>query len=330
MQTLNQSQPSPRPQRRPLHPGRPSAGGMRRREFLRRAALAAGAVALTGPWLRAEESIPRRFDPFETVTLGQSGIRTSRFSLGTGMRGGNRQSNHTRMGREKLMALLRESYERGTRLFDLADLYGTHPYLIPALEGVPRDRYQIITKIWYHRGGLPEPERPDADVVVERFLRELKTDYIDLVLLHCVMSPNWPKELSRQMEILAKLKEKGVIRAHGVSCHSLEALKAAAEEPWVDSVHARINPFQMSMDGPPSEVVPVLRQIKAAGKGIVGMKIVGEGRLRNDPEKLDESIRYVLQLGCVDAITVGCESIQEVDDLVARVRKVPAPARQAA
>jgi len=127
------------------------------------------------------------------------------------------------------------------------------------------------------------------------------------------------------MEILARLKEKGVIRAHGVSCHSLEALKAAAEEPWVDSVHARINPFQMSMDGPPDQVVPVLRQIKAAGKGIVGMKLVGEGRLRNDPDKRDESIRFVLGLGCVDAMTVGCETIEEVDDFTQRVRKVPMP-----
>lgn len=327
MQTPNQN-----PSRATTKPcaSSPAEPRMRRREFLRRTALAAGLVALTGPWLRAEESQPRRFDPFETVTLGKSGIRTSRFSLGTGMRGGNRQSNHTRMGREKLQALIRESYERGTRLFDLADLYGTHPYLIPALEGVPRDRYQIVTKIWFRPGGIPEPERPDADVVVERFLRELKTDYIDLVLLHCVTSPNWPRELSKQMEILARLKEKGIIRAHGVSCHSLEALKAAAEEPWVDSVHARINPFQMSMDGPPDEVVPVLRKIKAAGKGIVGMKLVGEGRLRNDPDKRDESIRFVLGLGCVDVMTVGCETIQEVDDFTERVRKVPRPAQSAA
>jgi aryl-alcohol dehydrogenase-like predicted oxidoreductase len=322
MQTSNQTSTRTTP---PARRNSISSTRMKRREFLRRTALAAGCIALTGPWLRAAESQPRRFDPFETVTLGKSGIRTSRFSLGTGMRGGNRQSNHTRMGREKLQALIRESYERGTRLFDLADLYGTHPYLIPALEGVPRDRYQIITKIWFRPGGIPEPERPDADVVVERFLRELQTDYIDLVLLHCVTSPNWPKELAKQMEILARLKEKGVIRAHGVSCHSLEALKAAAEEPWVDSVHARINPFQMSMDGPPDQVVPVLRQIKAAGKGIVGMKLVGEGRLRNDPDKRDESIRFVLGLGCVDAMTVGCETIEEVDDFTQRVRKVPMP-----
>jgi predicted aldo/keto reductase-like oxidoreductase len=125
------------------------------------------------------------------------------------------------------------------------------------------------------------------------------------------------------MDILAKYKEKGAIRGHGVSCHSLEALQTAAIEPWVDSVHARINPYEMSMDGPPDKVAPVLQKIHSAGKGVVGMKIIGEGRLRNDDEKKDESIKYVLGLGCVDILNVGFEKVEEVDDFAARVRKVP-------
>lgn len=296
---------------------------MKRRDFIRRSAVATGLVALCGPWLRGAETRPQTFDPFGPVTLGRTKIRTSRFCLGTGMRGGNRQSNHTRMGKEKFEALIREAFDRGTRLFDLADLYGTHPYVVPALKGIARDRYQIVTKIWFRDGGIPEKERPDADVVVERFLREIGTDYLDLVLLHCVTSAKWNEELRKQMDILAKLKDKGLIRGHGVSCHSLDALKTAATEPWVESVHARINPFKMSMDGEPDDVVPVLRQLHAAGKGVVGMKIIGEGRLRNDDERKDESIRFVLGLGCVDVLNVGCESLAEVDDVATRVRKVP-------
>jgi hypothetical protein len=122
------------------------------------------------------------------------------------------------------------------------------------------------------------------------------------------------------------LKEKGYVRALGVSCHSLGALQAAAREPWVESVHARINPYGMSMDGPPEKVVPVLKEIHAAGKGVVGMKIMGEGRLRNDDERRDASVKYALTLGCVDVLNVGCESMAEVDDLAARVRRVEAPA----
>ncbi len=294
---------------------------IKRREFLKQSALGVGAALLSTP-LRAADKPVKRFDPFEPVTLGKTKVKTSRFCLGTGMRGGNRESNHTRMGREKFEALIRESNDRGTQMFDLADLYGTHPYVIPALKGIKRDKYQIVTKIWFRDGGIPEKDRPDANVCVERFLREIGTDYIDLVLLHCVVSPKWPEELRKQMDLMAKLKDQGKIRAHGASVHSLEALEACITEPWVDSVHARINPYGMSMDGPADKVAPVLKKIHDSGKGVVGMKLVGEGRLRNDPEKRDESLRYVLGLGCVDVLNVGCESIAEVDDITERVRKV--------
>jgi len=296
-----------------------------RREFLQRTALGIGGLIVGAPRLADAGPPPPYFDPYALIPLGKTSLKVSRFCLGTGMRGGGRASNHTRLGRKALEALIRGSFDRGTRLFDLADLYGTHPYISPALAGIPRDRYQIVTKIWWRRGALPEEERPDADVSVARFLRELKTDYIDLVLLHCVTSGRWPDELRRQMDLLSKLKDKGDIRALGVSCHSLEALEAAAKEPWVDSVHARINPYGMSMDGAPGEVVPVLKRIHAAGKGVVGMKIVGEGRLRNDPEKRDASVKYVLTLGCVDVLNVGCETVGEVDDIAARVRRVEQP-----
>jgi len=292
---------------------------IQRREFLQRTALGAGGLLAGVSRPAAAEA---SYDPYELVTLGRTPLRVSRVCLGTGMRGGNRQSNHTRLGPEKFEALIRESFDRGTRLFDLADLYGTHPYVIPALKGIARHRYLITTKVWWMPGGLPEADRPDADVVIGRFLKELRTDYIDLVLLHCVTSPKWPEELRKQMDILSRLKEKGDIRALGVSCHSLGALEAAAVEPWVESVHARINPYGMSMDGTAEQVLPVLKRIHASGKGVVGMKIIGEGRLRNDEERRDASVKFALTSGCVDVLNVGCESLAEVDDLAARVRRV--------
>ena len=295
---------------------------IRRREFLTRTALGLGSALLAPQLLAETKPAPKFFDPYGRVALGKTKLNVSRICLGTGVRGGNRESNHTRMGKQKFEALIREAHDRGVRMFDLADLYGTHPYVIPALKGIERDQFQVVTKIWFRDGGIPEKERPDADVVVERFLRELKTDYIDLVLLHCVVSPKWPEELRKQMDLLAKLKEKGVIRAHGVSCHSLEALAACATEPWVDSVHTRINPYGVKMDGPADQVVPVLKKIHAAGKGVVGMKIIGEGEFRNSEEKRDASVKFVLGLGCVDVLNVGCENIGEVNDLAARVKRV--------
>jgi len=76
------------------------------------------------------------------------------------------------------------------------------------------------------------------------------------------------------------------------------------------------------MDGPTEKVVPVLKALHEGGKGIVGMKLIGEGTFRNSDEKRDESVRYVLGPGCVDAMVVGFERIEEVDDFAARVRKV--------
>jgi aryl-alcohol dehydrogenase-like predicted oxidoreductase len=295
---------------------------IKRRQFLTQTTLGLGAAFLGAPLLSRAEVPVKYFDPYETVPLGKTKLKFSRVVLGTGMRGGHRESNQTRLGKEKFEGLIRESFDRGVRVFDLADLYGTHPYVIPALKGIQRDRFQVISKIWWNKGGIPEPERPDADVVVERFLKELNTDHIDLLLLHCVTSPKWPEELRKQMDLLSKLKDQGKIGALGVSCHSLAALEAAATEPWVESVHTRINPYGMSMDGTPEQVVPVLQKIHAAGKGVVGMKIIGEGRLRNDEEKRDASVKFALNLGCVDVLNVGCESIAEVEDLSARVRKV--------
>lgn len=296
-----------------------------RREFLKRSALGVGGL-LAVPRLHAvekaapETAAAKFFDPFERVALGKSGLKVSRVCMGTGTHGVQHESNQTRLGRENFQRLLREAYERGVRTFDLADQYGTHGYLIPAMEGVPRDSYTLVTKIRW-RGTAGEP---DADVCVERFLKELSTDYIDLLLIHCVTAADWPTEMSKQMEILSKYKEKGTIRALGVSCHSLPALEAAAASPWVDSVHTRINPYGMSMDGPPEKVVPVIKKIHAAGKGVVGMKIIGAGRLRDDEEKRQASVKYALGLGCVHTLNVGFESLDQVDNLAGHVRKTPA------
>jgi 1-deoxyxylulose-5-phosphate synthase len=290
---------------------------LHRREFLHRTALGVGGLMVAAPALAKAAKPSAYFDPYALLPLGRTPLKVSRFCLGTGMRGGGGQSNHTRLGRPRFEALIRDSFDRGTRLFDLADGYGTHSYVVPALKGIGRDRYQIVTKMGVGWGGST-----DADATVGRFLRELQTDYIDLLLLHCMMNPAWPTQFRKQMDQLSALKQKGTIRALGVSCHTIGALEAAAGDPWVESVHARINPFGMSMDGPPERVVPILQRIHAAGKGVVGMKIVGEGKLRDDSAKLDESVKYALTLGCVDVLDVGCESIAEVDNLADRIRKV--------
>ena len=287
-----------------------------RRRFIESTGLAAGSLLLSGSVLPVTADLPKKpVDASDLVPLGNSGLKVSRLMLGTGMKGSQRQSNHTRMGQQKFTELVRGAHDRGSRFFDLADLYGTHTYFATAMKDVPRGNYALASKIWWDRGGIPEAERPDADVVVKRFLKELNTEYMDLVLLHCVTSGTWSKDLSKQMEILARLKKEGLIRAHGVSCHSLPALQAAAKEPWVDSIHARINPYKAVMDGEPEQILEVLREAKKNGKGVIGMKIVGEGRFRNDEARKRASVRFALESGCVDVLLVGCEKLDELDEI---------------
>jgi aryl-alcohol dehydrogenase-like predicted oxidoreductase len=256
--------------------------------------------------------------PFQIVTLGKSGIKTTLLGMGTGFSGGNRSSNITRAGVAE--SIIRQAYEKGIRFFDCADSYGTHPFTAAALKGFPRESYTLSSKMWVSQGGIPEPDRPDADVVIDRFRKELNTDYLDLVQIHCMTDSLWTDKQKKQMDILENLKAKKIIHAHGVSIHSLEAMEASIESPWVDVIHVRINPFGEAMDKKdPAEVTPVIEKLHKAGKGIIGMKLIGNGNFRNDSDKIDASLKYVLGLGTVDSIIVGFELPEQIDNYIGRV-----------
>jgi len=294
-----------------------------RRGFIAATAGGVGGLMLSSGTARGAEG--EFFDPYELVPLGKTGLKISRVGFGTGYKGWMRQSNQTRMGKEEFQKLLRYAFDQGIRFFDLADLYGTHPYLIPALKDLPRKDYVIATKVWTRKNGIPEKERPAVDLCVERFLKELGTDYIDVQQIHCVTSGKWAAEVESYMEGLEKLKKKGTIRCHGVSCHAIPALETLATTDWVDTVHTRVNPYGVKMDKPPEKVVPALKKIYAAGKGVIGMKIIGEGAFRDDEEKKNNSITQALTGGYLSGMIVGFMSNKEIDDFAARVRKVKRP-----
>lgn len=264
------------------------------------------------------------FDPFSTITLGKTGIRTTFLGLGTGYNGYNRSSSITRAGTAE--SVIRAAFDRGIRYFDCADTYGTHPYLKAALKGIARDSYTIGTKMWITRGGIPDSDKGFPETVVDRLRKELDSDYIDIVQLHCLTEADWPEKYQRYMAELEDLKSRKVIRAHGVSIHSYEALQAAADSPWVDVAHVRINPFGDNMDKKdPSLIVPLIRKLHETGKGVIGMKLIGGGTLVDDSEKIDESLRFVLALGTIDLIIAGFESPEQIDNYIGRIRKVVKP-----
>jgi aryl-alcohol dehydrogenase-like predicted oxidoreductase len=253
--------------------------------------------------------LPRKFSAGDVVTLGKTGIQTSRLAMGTGTVGVGHHSHQTALGLKGLSDLLLNGYDHGLRFFDSADSYGSHPHVAEALKHVPRDKVTVLTKTWARD---PASVRADLD----RFRRELGVEHIDVCLMHCLTEGDWTTRYRGVMDMLSEAKEKGVIRAHGCSCHSIEALRAAAKSPWVDVDLVRINPIGAEMDSDPATVVSVIREMKAAGKGVVGMKILGQGAMRN---RQDEALHFALSLDLLDAFTIGAESQSEQEDLIRRI-----------
>ena len=238
----------------------------------------------------------------ELIDFGRTGFRVPRLSIGTGTHGVHRSSEQTKLGIDGLADLLVQAADLGVTFWDTADQYGSHPHVAAALRRVRRDRITLATKT--HALNARE-----AGEDVDRFLKELGTDVLDIVLLHGLNHRNWPKKYEDAMEGLAQAKEQGKVRSVGFSCHGLGALQSAVSVPWVDVILVRINYAGVNMDGTPSEVEPVLADLYAAGKAIYAMKVLGCGPLTHDVRR---AIEYVLGLGTVHAMTIGMSHLSHV------------------
>jgi len=308
-----------------LHPPRAAlARRSGRRQFLSGVAASAAGTALVGcssmpdgsygtvPILPVYSGEPLRKSSTDRVMLGNTQIEVSRLAMGSGTHGYNGSSEQTRLGLEGFASLLVDSYDRGITFWETADQYGAHPHLKRAIAEVGRQNVVIMTKTH---------ARTEAQLAqdLDRYLEELGTDYIDIVLLHNRQSATWTEECAGAMSELADAKQRGVIRAHGVSCHTFEALSLAARTPWVDVDLARINPAGVLMDANPASVIDVLREMKAAGKGVIGMKILGEGALSN---QLDAAISHAVALDCIDGFSIGFRSRAELEEVQGKIAAV--------
>jgi aryl-alcohol dehydrogenase-like predicted oxidoreductase len=282
---------------------------MKRRQFLHRGTMAGSALLALRSFPHPLYAGTQRKTAQDVVTLGKTGIRVSRLAQGTGTNGFGGSSNQVRLGAQGFADLLRAGAEHGLTFWDLADDYGSHPGAKEALKTVPRDRVVLLTKT---EAAEEKTMRADLD----RFRRELGVDVIDIVLLHCMFHADWPRRQQGAMAVLSEAKDKGLIRAHGVSCHSLRALKTAAATPWVDVQLARLNQVGVEMDADPSDVVPVLADMKRQGKGVIGMKILGAGFLKDER---DPALQFALAQDVLDCFTIGAESRGQLEDLIAKI-----------
>jgi aryl-alcohol dehydrogenase-like predicted oxidoreductase len=282
---------------------------MNRRHFLRSSVLGGFTLANFPHHLFAAETKKQATDH---ITLGPRKIQLSRLAMGTGTHGGNGSSNQTRkLGYQGVAELFRAAYDQGVNFWDSADQYGSHTYLREALKTVPRDKVVILTKT---NSATAQTVKADID----RFRKEIGVDYIDILLMHKMEAADWNVQMKGPMDVISEAQDRGIVRSHGVSCHTFDALKTAASEPWVEIDLARINPARVAMDADPAAVIGVLKQMKRAGKGVIGMKILGQGALRS---KTDEALQFALAQDCLDCFTIGSESRGEMEDLL---RKIPA------
>jgi len=283
---------------------------VRRRDFLTKSLAGVAGTWLTPKaWAEALPAAAGKFSASDIVTLGQTGLKTSRLACGTGTVGVNHHSNQSALGVQGLADLLMQGYDHGLRFFDTADSYGTHAHVAAALKKLPREKITVMSKSWARDGaGM----RADID----RFRKELGTDYIDILMMHCLTDDDWTEKSRPAMDAISEAQEKGIVRAYGCSCHTLGALRAAAKSPWVQVMLSRVNPIGSHMDADPATVVATLREGRQSGKAIVGMKILGQGDMRT---RVDEALKYALSLDLLHAFTIGAENRKEQLALIDRI-----------
>jgi predicted aldo/keto reductase-like oxidoreductase len=287
-----------------------------RREFIKTTTAIAGTTIIG---LRESISAQQKKTATDLVPLGNTGIKVSRLGFGTGTNSGNVQYS---LGKEKFIDLIHYAYDKGIRYIDCAQAYRTFGWIGDAIKGLPRENLFILSKV---------PGKPENILeVIDNHRKTFNTDYIDALLIHCMVKDNWTEEYKKIMDAFDQAKEKKWIRAKGVSCHSLPALHAATVSPWTEVHLVRINPQAKHIDGPEqtwnkpgNKIEPVLeeiKQMKAKGRGVLGMKIIGNGDF-TDPEDREKSIRFVMACKEVDAITIGFKSRAEIDEAIERINR---------
>jgi len=283
-----------------------------RRDFLK-STVAVSAVAVSGGAFAAAAA---KRSATDWVTLGSSGVKVTRLAFGTGTRGGMIQRQ---LGQDEFTRLVRHAYDRGIRFFETADSYAGMPEMLAtALKGIPRDSYRLMTKMG--------PRQPDPAAAIDKLRTALSSDYIDIVLLHAVRTAEWPQEREPTRDALSLAKQKKMVLAHGVSVHGLAPLRVCPGTKWLDVALLRINHNGTLMDnirgdaqtGDVAEVTTHAREIHGAGIGVLSMKAMGEGRFTT-PEDRDASIKYIMGLGVVDAVTIGYKSPAEIDEAIERI-----------
>jgi len=269
----------------------------------------------------AATAAPQKRLATDWVTLGKSNVKVTRLAFGTGTHSGAVQRD---LGQEGFNRLVRYAYDRGIRFFETAESYhGMSEMLAIALKGLPRDSYKLMTKYSTPPSGVPSEK-------IDGFRKALNTDYIDILLLHCLRPATWATDYKPLQDGMSEAKSKKAILSHGASIHGLTALRTIPGNEFLDIAMIRMNHKGSHMDTPllrdtsdvgdVDEVVKHTKAVHAQGMGVISMKLCGEGSFTR--EDRDAAMKFAMNLGCVDAVTIGFKSTAEIDEAIDRMARV--------
>ncbi|HEV2419840.1 MAG TPA: aldo/keto reductase [Terriglobia bacterium] len=281
-----------------------------RRTFLKTGLAAAALAGAGGLQLRAADGTAT-----EMVPLGKSGVKVTRLAFGTGTFGGRVQRE---LGQDQFTKLVRYAYDRGIRFFETAESYGDmHRMLGVALKGIPRENYQLMSKVTTREGVDPLQK-------IDELRKLANTDYFDVMLLHWQHLATWPEDSLRWQDGIAEAQSRHIVKARGASVHGLPALRQVPKDNWLQVAMIRMNHKGVRMDaedynteglGNVGEVVAHVKQVRKEGMGVISMKLVGEGAFTTRADR-QAAMRFAFRNAGVSSVTVGYKNTAEIDEAI--------------
>jgi predicted aldo/keto reductase-like oxidoreductase len=280
-----------------------------RREFLK-TGLAAGTLAISGALPLAAQ----RGKATDLVTLGRSGVKVTRLAFGTGSFSGRVQRE---LGQDAFTRLVRHAYDSGIRFFETAESYGEmHKMLGVALKGIPRDSYQLMSKVTTKEGVDPQKKFDELRTLAN-------TEYFDIMLLHWQHTASWPDDTARWQDAIREVQARKIVLGRGASVHGLPALRRVPGNDFLQVGMIRVNHTGKAMDaedyntqglGNVPEVVSRVQEVRKQGMGVISMKLCGEGTF--DREDRRKAMRFAFREAGVDCVTVGYKAPAEIDEAI--------------
>jgi aryl-alcohol dehydrogenase-like predicted oxidoreductase len=232
------------------------------------------------------------------TTLGKTEFEVSRICFGTLTMGPLQKNYSIAQGVE----ILKQATENGINFFDTAELYETYPYLNGLLKAVKKPVIIASKSYAYTFEGMMDS--------IEKARREIDRDYIDIFLMHEQESALTIKGHYPAWEALLAAKEKGIVKAIGVSTHHVQGVSAAKELAGIDVIHPIINYKGLGIvDGTVEEMLQEIKNARAKGIGMYGMKALGGGNLSGN---YLEALQYVFAIKELDAVALGMQELSEI------------------